>query len=413
MATALKSKSGKRFTYTARNSKGEMTRGEISSESETAAAKRLQSMGLAPLSITSQSAASSLGQVKIGRGKRVKAKHLALFSRQFSTMIAAGLPLVRAVQALADQTDHPKLREVLPDVQDYLEQGNSFSSALARHPYVFPPLMVGMVASGEVSGSLGSSMETVADTYAKEAALRAKTISAMLYPGIVLGLAVVMVTAMLVFVVPRFATIFSDLGGELPLPTRILVAVSNQMVWIVPLLLVLGFGFSVWWRRHKNDRRVREFIDPLKFRVPILGKFFQKIALARFARTYSSLLAAGVPMVQTLDIVASTSGSIIVGDAVASIRKEVTAGKPIASQMAEHEIFPPLVVQMVTTGEETGALPEMLTKVADYYEEEVETAADALSSILEPIMIIFLAGVVGLMVLALYLPIFSVFDLIE
>jgi len=402
-----------RYNYTARNNRGAMVSGQISAESETGAARRLQAMGLAPLTVRRPTQTSKLGSTTIGKGKRVKAKNLAVFARQFGTMVNAGLPLIRAVQAIGEQTDHPRLAATLPEVRADLERGTSFSASLAKHEDVFPPLMVGMIASGEVSGSLGAAMESVADTYGKEAALRAKTISAMLYPGIVLALALVMVTGMLLFVVPRFAEIFTQLGGELPLPTKVLVLASKLMFIVGPILLIAGFFFTIWWRKNKNTRKVREIIDPLKLRMPIFGKFFQKIALARFSRTFSSLLDSGVPLIQTLDIVSTTSGSIVIGDAIDDIRREVTAGKPIATPMSTHAVFPPLVIQMVSTGEETGALPDMLTKVADFYEQEVDTAADALASIIEPVLIVFLAGVVGTMVLALYLPIFKVFDLIK
>lgn len=414
MSTTLssqRSQDSQRFNYTARDARGEMTSGQITADSESSAAKRLQAMGMAPLTIRPVTS-TSLRAVNIGT-KRVKPKDLALFSRQFGTMIAAGLPIVRAVHALSAQTDHPTLKQVLPAVQSDLERGNSLSTALARHPRVFPPLMIGMVSAGEVSGSLSHSLDTVATTYTKEAQLRSKVVAAMLYPTIVLGIAVLMVIGMLIFVVPRFTKIFAQLGGQLPLPTRILVAVSDMMVYILPISVVLLVAFMFWWRKNKNTRRVREVVDPLKFRIPIFGKFFQKVAIARFARSFASLLESGVPMLQTLDIVSTTSGSIVIGDSLQEIKREVAGGRNIAQPMEKYDIFPPLVVQMVATGEETGALPDMLQKISEFYESEVDTAAEGLSSILEPILIVLLAGVVGGMVVALYLPMFKVYDLIK
>lgn len=399
------------YNYTARSKKNEIITGTILSENEGVAARRLAAMGYSPLAIVK--APKIAANARIGGQKRVKAKHLAVFNRQLATMTESGLPLVRALQAMADQADHPTFKEVLPKVQADVEAGKPLSTSLAKHPRVFPPLMAGLVAAGEVSGELGKTLDTVATTYAKEAHLRSKTIAAMMYPSIVAGLAVVMVTGMLLFVVPRFAQIFASLGGELPLPTRVLVFASKIMVWVAPITIVLLIIFIFWWRKNKNTRRVREFVDPLKLRIPIFGKFFQKIVMARFSRTFSSLLSAGVPVIQALDITGETSGNVVVGDALKSISKEVAAGKTISEPLEEYVVFPPLLQQMITTGEETGALPEMLQKVAEFYENEVDTAADALSATIEPIMIIVLAAIIGSMVISLYLPMFKVFDLIK
>lgn len=405
----------RRFTYTARNAQGAMVSGAITADSETGASRRLQAMGLAPLSVRKADGSgrgTGLNR-QIGRGRRVKPKHLAVFGRQFATMTMAGLPLVRAINALAEQADHPELRRVLPLVRNDVEGGTAFSVALSRHPRIFPPLLIGMVASGEVSGSLGLAMEQVAANYEKEARLRAKIFSAMLYPTAVLAMAFVMVTAMLLFVVPRFASIFAQLGGRLPLPTRILVVASHLAGIAIPILIVGGIVFTVWWRRHAQDRAVRLVVDPLKLRIPIFGVFFQKIAIARFARTFSTLLSSGVPMLQALDIVSATSGSLVISDALGEVRTAVRAGRPVASTLGNFPVFPPLVVQMVSTGEETGALANMLSRVAEFYEEEVDTASEGLTALIEPILIVMLALVVGSMVVSLYLPIFKVFDLIK
>jgi len=402
----------KQFNYTARNARGEVMSGQISAETESGAALRLHAMGLAPITVRPESSAKKMANINIGPKKRVKAKDMAVFTRQLTTLVEAGLPLVRCVQAMTEQTTHPTLQEALPEVQDQLEQGVAFSQALAQQPKVFPPLMVSMVASGEASGSLGQSLQAVADAYAKEARLKAKVKGAMIYPGIVISLAAVLVTGMLLFVVPTFSEIFADLGGELPLPTRILIATSNGLRLIIPGIAVLAVIFLIWWGRNKNKRKVREKVDPLKLRVPIFGKFFLKIALARFSRGFANLLSAGVPLVQTLDIVTNTSGNIVIGDATQAVRKSVIEGKGISSTLAQQAIFPPLLSQMVTTGEETGAIPEMLERVATFYEEEVDAAADALSATLEPVLIIGMGGLIGAQVIALYMPIFSVFDLV-
>lgn len=410
----------RRFAYTARNNQGQLTSGVIQSDSETGAARRLQAMGLAPISLRVSAGDDSRNKAGGGsfsllgrRRKKVKPKHLAMFSRQFATMTDAGLPLVRSLNALMEQTDHPELRRVLPIIRGDIEAGTAFSVSMSRHPEVFPPLMVGMVAAGEVSGSLAYAMSQIAANYEKEARLRAKVVSALTYPVIVLVMAFVMVAFMMVFVVPKFTEVFAQLGGELPLPTQILVTLSQ---WAPVSLAVIGAGslvFGVWWRQHKNDVKVREIIDPLKLRVPVLGKFQQKISIARFSRTFASLLSSGVPMIQTLEIVASTAGSIVITNALSEIKNAVRSGRPVHGIMEQFPIFPPLVNQMVATGEETGALPAMLDKVAEYYEEEVETSSETLSATLEPVLLILLAVVVGSMIIALYLPIFSIYQYIK
>lgn len=405
----------KRFSYTARDAQGKVVSGTVSADSQTAAAKRLQNMSLAPLSLRAATGKGSGAGLSTSlklpeRRKKVKAKHIAVFARQFATMIEAGLPLIRSLNALANQTDHPEMARVLPLVRNDVEGGTAFSLALSRHPSVFPPLMIGMVAAGEVSGSLGEAMNQVADNYDKEAKLRSKVVSALTYPVIVLVMAFLMVAFMMMFVIPRFAEVFKQLGGELPLPTQILMTLSSLSIYIFPALVVAFVAFSFWWRRHKSDRKVRNIVDPLKLKIPILGKFQNKIIMARFSRTLSSLLGSGVPVIQSLEIVASTVGSIVVSDALMEVRNAVRAGKPIYSTIEQFSVFPPLVVQMVSTGEETGQVPTMLTKVAEYYETEVEAASENLSAALEPILLIFLAVIVGSMIIALYLPMFTVYQ---
>lgn len=403
----------RRFKYTARNNQGALVGGTIAAEDEASAAKRLQGMGLAPLSIRGTTAGPKGLKKNIGRAKKVKAKDLSILGSQFATMLDAGLLLVRTIKSVTEQTTHPELKRVLPLIQKSVEEGSPLSVSLARYPIIFPGLMIGMVAAGEESGHLSESMQTIADNYEKEAKLRSKVFAALLYPAVVLGIAAIMMVAMLLFVVPRFTAIFTNLGGELPLPTQILVSASKAAGFIVPILIVASFFFSTIWRKYKEDHRLRKIIDPLKMKIPIIGKFFQKIALARFARTFASLLSSGVPMLKTLEVVASTAGSTVVSDAILEVRQAVHDGKEIAPTLAKHVIFPPLVIQMISAGEETGTIPKMLNKIADFYEVEVDTASDALTSILEPVLIVLLALVVGSMVIALYMPIFQVFKLIK
>lgn len=400
----------KRFSYSARDLSGAIRSGTIMAATETDVGRRLQSMGLAPISVRAES--SGLRK-NIGPAKRTKPKHLAEFARQFATMTESGLPMVRTLSALMEQTDHPEMQRVLPLIKAEIEAGSPLSGAMAKHPRVFPPLMSGMVAAGEASGALAMTMRRVAENYEKEAKLRAKVFSAMLYPSIVLVIAIVMVIGMLIFIVPTFADVFAGLGGELPLPTRVLVFASGVMRFAAPVLIIGFFLLLFWWGRHKNDERTRRIIDPVKLRVPVLGKFARKIALARFSRTFAALLQSGIPMLQAIDMVKTTSGNSVLSQSLSNVQDAVRSGRPLAAPMMQESIFTSLMTQMIATGEETGTVPEMLERVADYYDNEVETTANSLTSIIEPIMIVGLASIVAAMVVAMYLPMFQVFELIQ
>jgi len=402
-----------KYSYSARDLSGNIKSGVIAADSETVVARRLQAMGLAPISIRKAKGAGGMGGKQIGPPKRVKAKHLAVFSRQFAVMLEAGLPLIRTLAALTEQADHPEMQRVLPLIRADVEAGNSFSTSLGKHTGVFPPLMVGMVAAGEASGSLPKTMHLIGTNYDKEAKLKSKVFSAMLYPMIVLCLAIVMLIGMLLFIVPTFASVFANLGGELPLPTRMMVMMSDFMkIAILPLIVVV-FVFLWWWRKHKNDDAIRNFLDPLKLKIPIMGPFVKKISLARFSRTFSALLSSGVPMLQCLEMTSVTVGNKVLSRAILNVREAVRNGRPLAAPMAQETVFPSMLTQMVGTGEETGNISGMMDRVADYYDQEVDTTAESLSSILEPIMIVGLALVIGSMVVSMYLPMFKVFDLIK
>lgn len=401
-----------RWYYTARNAQGQLINSSVTAGTEIEAARKIQANGLAPLSISSRSVgAQSLLDLKIEKRQKVKPKDLALFCRQFSTMLDSGMPLVRALTALEKQADHKEFQKVLPKVRSAIEGGASLSQAMSKQDKAFPELVVGLVASGEVSGDLPEALNQLAITYEKEAKIRSKIVSAMTYPVVVLVLAFVLITAMLVFVVPTFAQVFQDLGAELPLPTQILINLSDFSKIAIPIFIAALIGASVWYRRNKKQPEVRTFMNKLRFKTPILGPFFKKVAVARFARTMASLVDSGVPIMQALSIVGKTSGSILLEEAMKDVQQSVRGGQPIAASLSKHdELFPPLTIQMIATGEETGALPSMFVKIADYYEREVESGSEALGALIEPILLIFLAIIVGGMVLALYLPIFSIFE---
>ena len=284
---------------------------------------------------------------------------------------------------------------------------------MAKHPKAFPPLMVNMVKAGEVGGFLDTVLESVAKNFESEVKLRAKIKSAMTYPVVVFSIALLAVTGMLLFIVPVFENMFSNLGGELPLPTKILVGMSTGLRFgAIPLIILIIVGI-VLWKKNRRNIGFREKVEPLFLKAPVFGTLVQKIALSRFTRNLSSMLRAGVPILQALDIVGEVSGNIVVERGANDVRESVRRGNSLAGPLAQHPVFPPMVVQMMAVGEDTGALDSMLDKVADFYDQEVEATTDALTSLIEPLMIAVLGAIVGGMIIALYMPIFGVFDLIQ
>ena len=337
-----------------------------------------------------------------------------MFSRQFATMLNSGLPILRCLAILAEQSNSVRLRDVLLEVREQVEKGDALSDALSRHSE-FPPIMVNMVRAGEVGGFLDETMLQIAEATESEVRLRGKIKAALTYPVAVGVIAILFTIGMLIFIVPVFATLFSEFGGELPLPTRILVMASDTVsnpLFFVPTILIVG-GLVFWYRKTKNSPKVRRVVDPLKFRIPVFGRLFRTIALARFTRNFATLLHAGVPILTTLDIVGDTSGNVVIADAVSDIKDSVRQGTGIARPLNRHDVFPDMVVQMIAVGEDSGALDQMLDKVADFYDQEAESTTEQLMALLEPVMIVFLGGIVGGMIIAMYLPIFKIFDLIQ
>jgi len=402
------------FEYAVRNKSGKVVKGRIEAQNQAAVATRLRAMGVAPLAISEVATSGLSREIKIpGFGDKIGIKDLAIMSRQMATMINAGLSLLRALNILAEQTESKPLAKVLFQVRSDVEAGASLSASMGRHPTVFPPLMINMIKAGEVGGFLDQVLVSVAENYESEVKLRSKIKSAMTYPIVVFAMAILATAGMLLFIVPVFAGMFASLGGELPLPTRILVTMSDIMKILAPVLLVAGIIFGVWWRKHKNDEAVRNRLDPLKLKVPIFGSLFRKVAVARFTRNFGTMIHAGVPILQALDIVGETSGNMVVERAAKAVRDSVRSGQSLAAPLNDHPVFPPMVVQMITVGEDTGALDEMLKKIAEFYDQEVEATTEQLTSLIEPLMIAILGTIVGSMIIALYMPIFSIFDLIE
>jgi type IV pilus assembly protein PilC len=404
--------SATQYDYKVRDPQGRFREGRVKADNETAVAEKLMAMGYVPLEVK-VAGAGLQKEISFGR-KRVTMKDLAVLARQLATMIDAGLTLMRALSILSEQLENPSLREVLAKVKSDVEAGHSLSGAFANDEFnTFPPFMISMTRAGEAGGFLDVAMRQVAETFEAEVKLRSKIKAAMTYPVVVLVMAVLMCVGMLLFIVPIFEGMFTELGGTLPLPTRVLVVLSGAMKLIAPITVVVAVVGLLWWRKHRNDDAVRNVVDPLKLRLPVFGKLFAKIALTRFSRNLSTLLTSGVPILASLDIVADTTGSVVISRALDDVRTSVSQGDSIAGPLARHEVFPPMVVQMIASGEETGALDSMLARIAVFYDEEVEAMTEALTSLIEPLMIAFLGVVVGGMIIALYLPIFSVFDLIK
>ncbi|MGH1549454.1 type II secretion system F family protein [Leifsonia poae] len=403
------------YAYTGRNSAGKLVRGKLDAASEGAVVSRMQAMGLSPVAISEASAGTGLQrEITIpGFRQRVKLKELAILSRQMATMIGSGISILRTLTILADQAEGKRLPEIMAKVREDVEEGTALSTAMAAHADDFPPLMINMVRAGEAGGFLDHALDSVATNFEKEVKLRSTIKSAMTYPVVVLVMSLVAVIVMLVFIVPIFKKMFEGLGGQLPLPTQILVTVSESMVWVGPILLVAIIAFWLWWRNNKNKSEVRRQVDRLKLRLPVFGPLFKKIAIARFARNFSSMIGAGVPILQALRIVGETSGNWVLEDALSRVAESVRRGESIAKPLIAEPFFPQMVSQMIAVGEDAGSMEIMLEKVAAFYDDDVEATTEALTSLIEPLLIAFLGVVVGGMIVCLYLPIFQITSLIH
>lgn len=401
------------FAYKVRTREGRVLDGKMEADGEAAVANRLRSQGLVPIQIAKESKVNMKMEIRL-RPPKVKLKDLAVFSRQFATMINSGLSLIRALNILAEQTENETLATSIKSLRDDVQRGSSLSAAMSKHPKVFTKLFVSMVRAGETGGQLDTVLSRVAENYEADYRLRQEVKSAMTYPVVVAGIAVILVSVMLMFIVPTFAKMFTDLGGELPLPTKILLSLSKQSKILIPLFVVLSVvGFIVYKKVRARNADVRLKADKLKLKVPVFGKLFLKVALSRFSRTLGLLLRAGVPVLQALDIVSDTTGNEVITRATLDVKDSVRSGESMAAPLERHDVFPPMVVQMISVGEDTGALDAMLDKVADFYDQEVKSTTEQLTSMIEPVMIAVLGGIVGSMIVALYMPMFKIFDLIK
>ncbi len=411
MATATLAK----FDYEVRDRSGKMVSGQLEAENQAAVASKLTSMGYAPVNIKEVKTDGLSTEIKIpGMGNKVKLKDLAIFSRQFATMIGSGLSLIRALGILAQQTESPKLAETIGEIQTDVEQGQALSAALVKHDKVFPKLYVAMVRAGETAGMLDEVLIRVAVMLEADLRLRSKIKSAMTYPVIVFVMAILLSTVMLIFIVPTFAGMFDDLGGELPLLTQVLVSASEFVTSWLGVITYIVVPTVLWqaYKRIRATEKGRYGLDVMKLKLPVFGVLFHKIALTRFARNLSTLLAAGVPILQALEITADTVNNGPISDAVKDVQDSVRQGESINAPLGKHDIFPPMVVQMIAVGEETGNVDGMLEKVSDFYDTEVEAMTESLTAMMEPLMIGVIGGIVGGMVIALYMPMFKIFEVI-
>jgi type IV pilus assembly protein PilC len=402
------------FEYKVRDKAGKLKTGKLEAETQSQVANKLKGMGYAPLSITEANAGLNKELSIPGLGKKkVKLKDLAVFSRQFATMINSGLSLLRALSILTEQTENKELARILGEVRNDIETGSSLSVGMAKHPDVFPPLMVNMCRAGEVGGFLDMVLLQIAENYEAEVKLKGKVKAAMTYPVVVFVIAVLAVIGMLLFIVPVFVGLFADFDSALPAPTRFLVFLSGLMKFMAPLGLIGFIAFMITWPKVKRKEQVRNVLDPLKLKLPVFGLLFQKIALARFARNLGTMMKSGVPILQSLDIVASTTGNVVLERAIRDVQESVRSGEALAQPLTNHPVFPPMVVQMMAVGEDTGALDTMLHKISEFYDQEVEATTEALTALIEPIMIVVIGAIIGAMIIALYMPIFSLMNVIN
>lgn len=404
----------KTFHYNSIDSTGRKVKGTVEAANETAATHMLRQRGEVPLELTA--AGEGLNKdIKIpGLGNRVKLKDLAVFARQFATMTASGMSLLRSLAILQEQTPAGALKRAVGEVQTDVSAGISLSAAMGKHDKVFPRLMIAMIRAGETGGMIDRALEQIADSLEKDAELRGKIKSALTYPAIVLSFTFVLIAAVLIFIVPIFEAMFKSLGGKLPGITQFLVTASHNMFWIGPLVLAIGISTSVFYKqKSRTSQTFRLKVDKAKLKAPVFGSLFRKLAISRFSRNLGLLLNVGVPVMQALSVVGETTGNEVINEAMKDVQNAVRDGQPMSSAMRHHKVFPEMVTQMVEVGEESGQISQMLDKVADFYDREVDSAAESLTASIEPIMVLVMGAVVGGMVICLYLPMFTIYQNIQ
>jgi type IV pilus assembly protein PilC len=408
------------FAFRAMDLSGAASAGEVEAESKAQVSEQLRQRGLIVLDVSEKTSSANIEDF-FKRFKGVDMRELAVFSRQFATLVASGMPMLRTLHTLEEQTQDDMIREAVSGIRADVEAGSTLEQAMGRHPKVFDRLFRAMVRSGEESGRLEDSLDRIAFQVEKTDALRRQVKSALMYPALIFGFAVVVLLAIVTFVIPVFVGIFEEIGAEhpeeesgLPLPTQVCVFASDAITgyWfvILPVLALSFFGFFRW----KKTERGKEIWDRILLRLPFkIGDVIQKVALARWSRTFSGAVSAGVPMLQAIKLTGETAGNIVLEQAMDDVYASAKRGGSLAGPIEGNAIFPPMVGHMVAVGEETGQLEHMLSKVADFYEAEVDAKVKALTALIEPIMIVFVGGIVGFIVIAMYLPIFSLYDKIR
>lgn len=403
------------FDYKVRDRDGKLITGSLEGDSLALVTTKLREMGFAPIEVKAISKMNLKAEIHIpGLTDRVKLKEVALMSRQLATMVASGLTLVRALAVLADQMESKTLREALIQIRQDVEQGSSLSGAIEKLPKIFPPLYVAMVKAGEAGGQLDMVLLKLSSTLEKQVELRAKVRSAMAYPAMVICLVIVIMIALMIFVVPIFGKLFASLHAKLPLPTLIVIHISDIIasVWLLAVIAAVITGV-VLFRRYIATPAGRRRWDAFKLKPPVFGALTHKVALARATSTLSSLLTAGVPIIESLDIVSDNSGNQIVADALHAAQEGVREGQALSVSLGQHPVIPLMVTQMIETGEEAGSLDAMLDKVATFYDNEVNATVESLTSILEPLLIMTMGACIGAIVVAMYLPMFNIYTIIQ
>ncbi|MCB1163721.1 MAG: type II secretion system F family protein [Candidatus Krumholzibacteriia bacterium] len=388
---------------------GKRVSGVLEADSKADVLKNLRKQKIRITLVQEQAAKKGM----FSRPKKIKVKDLGLFTRQFATMISAGLPLIQCLEVLAQQMDHPELRSVISQVTQRIEGGSTLNEALRDHPVVFNELFTSMVEAGETGGILDTILERLATHLEKMEALIRKIKGAMTYPLVVFSVSMGATAFMLLFLIPRFAAMFADFGGELPLPTKIVMMASDGLKHYGWVLVILIVGGLIFLKRYRATYKGARKVDAIMLRIPVIGQVVRKGSVSRFSRTLGTLLASGVPLLDGLNVTARAAGNTIVSDAVGVIRTSVTGGSTLAEPMRQVGVFPPMVTQMVSVGEETGRLDEMLGKLADFYDDEVDAAVDSLTAVIEPVMIVVMGLIVGGMLIAMYLPMFKLISVVS
>lgn len=402
------------FVYKVRDLRGIPSNGELEAADRSAAASDLRNKGMIVLDLNEKGAGDVSIKERLAQSKRIKSKDVTIFSRQFATMINSGLAMLRALSILENQTQNPRFRSIIGATRADVESGASLSQALEKHPNVFNRLYVSMVRAGETGGILDDTLNRIASQLEAEDSLRRMIRSAMVYPLLIAVFALLVLIAMILFIIPIFSKMYADLGSQLPLLTRVMVGISNTMrtIWGVFIIAaIIGVIYGII--RLKRTPQGTAAWDKTKLRIPMgIGEIVRKVIMARFSRTLSTLVSSGVPILQAIEITGDTAGNTVVSDAMVNVKSSVKEGRPMSEPLAQVKVFPTMVTQMIAVGEETGAVDTMLNKIADFYEDEVNAAVKSLTSILEPIMMIGVGGLVGVIVISLYLPIFNLMKIL-